>query len=360
VAQRGSAVTFAGPRASTNKGSETIRMIATKPRTQQSNRGHSLQLQTRPYPPTPTPSPTDDPPSAELETFPEEAIYVGVRGWRRRHVESDPDGGFFALLPKFPPLRWYAEHFAPRHLRCEQVAVPIAGLPRGLDGLRIGFLTDIHYDLGRPLTMLARGVDLLNAAAPDLILLGGDYVVDRTAGFAACAELLGHLHAPLGVYGILGNHDYHENGDLIAAQLAAAGPIVLRNEALRLTAPGSAPFWVIGLDDALRGQADLSLALAGVPADEFRLFLAHEPDVADHLGGQRVGLQLSGHSHGGQVVLPGFGPPLLPTLGRRYLRGLCQTPTHPVYTSRGLGAVPPYVRFNCPPEVTVLTLTPGA
>ena len=96
-----------------------------------------------------------------------------------------------------------------------------------------------------------------------------------------------------------------------------------------------------------------------MPADEFRLLLAHEPDIGDELGGQRVGLQLSGHSHGGQVVLPGVGAPLLPPLGRRYLRGLCQAPTHPVYTSRGLGGVPPYLRLNCPPEVAVLTLTTG-
>ncbi|MFN8540592.1 MAG: hypothetical protein U0232_24320 [Thermomicrobiales bacterium] len=164
------------------------------------------------------------------------------------------------------------------------------------------------------------------------------------------AALLGRLRAPLGVYAILGNHDYRPGGEALAAQLAAAGPVLLRNEAVRLGAPAGDPLWVIGLDDALRGRPDFVAASARVPAGEFALLLAHEPDIADQLNSDRVGLQLSGHTHGGQVVLPGFGPPLLPALGRRYLRGLRHDSGHPVYTSRGLGAVPPYLRLNCPPR----------
>lgn len=261
-----------------------------------------------------------------------------------------------ALL--LPGLRLYAERVAPRRLRLERVVVPLPGLPPGLDGLRIGFLTDIHHDRGRPLALLARGVELLNAAAPDLILLGGDYVNSRAAGFDRCAALLGRLHAPLGVYAVLGNHDYWAGGDLIAAKVAAAGPVVLRNAARRLDAPGGAPLWLIGLDDAARRHDDFAAALAGVPEDACCLLLAHEPEVADNPAGQdgRIALQLSGHTHGGQVVLPFIGPPLLPTLGRGYISGLNQAPTRPVYTSRGLGGVPPYIRLNCPPEVTLLTL----
>ena len=262
--------------------------------------------------------------------------------------------------PRLAPLRWYARHLAPRHLRLERVAVPLPRLPAGLAGLRVGLLTDPHHDLGRPLALLARGVALLNAAAPDLILLGGDYVVSRAAGFEPCAALLGRLRAPLGVYAVLGNHDYWAGADLIAAKLAAAGVVVLRNAARPLVAPGGAPLWLVGLDDALHRRADPDAALAGVPGDAFRLLLAHEPDVADALAGRRVDLQLSGHTHGGQVVLPLLGPPLLPPLGRRYLRGLARAAPHPVYTSRGLGAAPPYVRLNSAPEVAVLTLLPGA
>lgn len=313
-------------------------------------------MQARQVPPQSDLAPASATTPDEHDSRFEEALYFGVRGWRRRHADAGMGISGFELLSRFPGLRWYADRIGPCHLRCEQVTVPLPDLPPGLAGLRIGFLTDNHHDPRRPLSMLARGVDLLNAVAPDIILLGGDYVVSRAVGFESCAALLGRLRAPLGVYGILGNHDYHAGGDLIAAKLAAAGPVVLRNAAVRLLTPGGDPFWLVGLDDALHGRIDPTEALAGVPTDEFRLLLAHEPDVADHLGRERVGLQLSGHTHGGQVVLPGIGAPLLPALGRRYLRGLSQSPTHPVYTSRGLGTVPPYVRLNCPPEVTVLTL----
>ncbi|HEX5504856.1 MAG TPA: metallophosphoesterase [Thermomicrobiales bacterium] len=294
----------------------------------------------------------------QIEEHFEEGLYFGLHGKRKREFSDGPSLGGRALraIPRLPGFRWYAENVAPRHLRLEDVTVALPDLPEGLAGLRVGFLTDPHHDLGRPLALLERGVALLNEAAPDVIALGGDYVVKRAAGFDACTAVLGRLRAPLGVYAILGNHDYWAGGNLIAEKLAAAGLTVLRNRARRLLAPGGAPFWVAGLDDACRLRADLTIALAGVPRDEFRLLLAHEPEVADRVGGHRVDLQLSGHSHGGQVVLPFVGPPLLPRLGRRYIRGLARTPTHTVYTSRGLGGVPPYIRLNCPPEVTVLTL----
>lgn len=294
-----------------------------------------------------------------LEEHFEEGLYLGLHGKRKRELsgKSSLGGRAMRAISRLPGFRWYAENVAPRHLRLEDVTVALPDLPAGLAGLRVGFLTDPHHDLGRPLALLEKGVALLNEARPDVIALGGDYVVKRAAGFDACTAVLGRLRAPLGVYAILGNHDYWAGGNLIAEKLAAAGLTMLRNRARRLIAPGGAPFWVAGLDDACRLRADLSITLAGVPRDEFRILLAHEPEVADRVGGHRVDLQLSGHSHGGQVVLPFVGPPLLPRLGRRYIRGLYRTPTHTVYTGRGVGGVPPYIRLNCPPEVTVLTLT---
>src|SRR5689334_10814061 len=211
-------------------------------------------------------------PSGDDTDF-EETLYVG--GVRLPHGEEERESGLLTALARLPGMRWYARCIAPRHLRLERVAVPIAGLPAGLAGLRIGFLADIHHDPDRPLALLERGIALLRAAAPDVILLGGDYIVDRADGFAPCAALLGRLHAPLGVFAVLGNHDYRPGGEAIGAQLAAAGLVVLRNEAVRLAAPGGAPCWVIGLDDALRGRPDFVAATARVPADEFKVLLAH-------------------------------------------------------------------------------------
>ncbi len=304
----------------------------------------------------------DDEDAEAVEKESDEGLYLEWGGRRRLITGQSPakrwSRRLFRVITRLPGMRFYATHLAPLHLRLEEVTVALPALPDGLAGLRIGLITDVHHDAGRPLALLARGVRLLNAAAPDIVLLGGDYVVSRATDFDRCAALLGRLRAPLGVYAILGNHDYWAGGDRIAAAVAAAGPTVLRNEARRLVAPGGAPFWLVGLDDAARRRHDFRTALAGVSEDEFRLLLAHEPDVADLPKARchRFDLQLSGHTHGGQVVLPFIGSPLLPNLGHHYVRGLHQTRTHPIYTSRGLGGVPPFIRFDCPPEVTLLTL----
>ncbi|MGN6565086.1 MAG: metallophosphoesterase [Thermomicrobiales bacterium] len=292
-----------------------------------------------------------------------EGLHVGFGGRQTLLARGNPlkavMGPFFNLVGHLPGFAWYAEHVAPRHLRLEDVTVPLVGLPPGLAGVRIGFLTDIHHDPGRPVALLRRAVRLLNDTRPDVILLGGDYVNSTATDIDRPLALLGQLRAPLGVFGVLGNHDYGAGGDSSAARLAGAGITVLRNQSVRLVAPGGAPFWVAGLDSTARRHDDLGEALACVPAGGSRILLAHEPEVADEAlaRGLRVDLQLSGHSHGGQVVLPGLGAPLLPFLGRRYVSGLHLEPT--IYTGRGVGGVPPYIRFNCPPEAAVLTLVEG-
>lgn len=294
-----------------------------------------------------------------------EGLYLRIAGQQVMISPENPLKHLFGrgmhLLGRLPGSRVYARHLAPRHLRLERVRVAPPHLPPALDGLRVGFITDIHFEPDRPLALLERGVALLNDAAPDLIVLGGDYINSRAAGFDRPLALLAQLRAPLGVHAVLGNHDYWAGGDHIAARLASAGIGVLRNEAARLAAPDGTPWWLIGVDSAARHHDDLDQAFACLPARGFRLLLAHEPEVADSVAarGHRADLQLSGHSHGGQIVLPKIGAPLLPRLGRRYIRGLsarCAPGGPLVYTSRGLGAVPPYVRWNCPPEVTLLTL----
>ena len=292
-----------------------------------------------------------------------EGLYIRLGGQQCMISPSNPLKAVFGQgmywLGRLPGAALYAQHFAPRHLRLEAVQVALPTLPHGLAGLRVGFLTDVHNEPDRPVALLERGVALLNDAAPDLILLGGDYINTDAEGFARPLALLARLRAPLGVYAVLGNHDYWAGGDYIAAQLASVGITVLRNESMRLAAPDGLPWWLVGVDSAARRHDDLDQAFACLPDEGFRLLLAHEPEVADLVAarGLRADLQLSGHSHGGQIVLPKLGPPLLPRLGRRYIRGLHHRPA--VYTSRGLGAVPPYIRWNCPPEVAVLTLTRG-
>ena len=289
-----------------------------------------------------------------------EALHFRIGGWHVAFTGQNrlkaAFGHSLALLGRFPPITYHGEHIAPKSLNLEGVGVPLARDFPTLTGLRIGFITDIHHEPHRPVVLLERAVALLNAAAPDLILLGGDYVNTTARDFDRPLALLAQLRAPLGVFGVMGNHDYWGGADYLAARLTGAGVTILRNESQALPAPGGGEWWLIGVDSTVRGHDDLDAAFAGVPTDAFRLLLAHEPEVADRIVTRdfTADLQLSGHSHGGQFVLPVLGAPLLPRLGRRYVRGLHIEPT--VYTSRGVGTVPPYLRLNSDPEVTLLTL----
>jgi predicted MPP superfamily phosphohydrolase len=241
----------------------------------------------------------------------------------------------------------------PRWLALERVEIALEGLPPQLDGLRLTFLSDLHRGPQIEREYIARAVDLARQAGGDLVLLGGDYVT-KSAGFASsCAEELARLRAPAGVYACLGNHDHWTDADAVAGALVRAGVRVLRNEGLEV-ADG---LWLAAVDDVWERRADLDAALAGVPPGVTAVLLAHEPDFADVTAADgRVALQLSGHSHGGQVHLPFLGSPILPYLAQRYPAGLYHVGRMRLYVTRGVGLVAPAVRFNCRPEVTLLTL----
>ncbi len=176
----------------------------------------------------------------------------------------------------------------------------------------------------------------------------------QSAAYAdSCARELASLQGPLGVYACLGNHDYWTDPDAIARALGRAGVRVLRNEGVEV-AEG---LWVAGLDDVWEGQPSLDMALKGMPSDAATVVIVHEPDYADEVTADgRVMLMVSGHTHGGQVRLPLLGPPILPYLGQRYPAGLYTLGDMTLYVSRGVGLISPPVRFNCRPEVTLLTL----
>lgn len=236
----------------------------------------------------------------------------------------------------------------------ERREIRLARLPARLDGLRIAQLSDIHLSPLVTTGDLLRAVELVNRQSPDLIVLTGDFIW-REAGFAAqLVEPLRQLAAPLGVVATFGNHDHWSGADAVAAALAAAGVTLLVNQATRLAT--DAPLWLAGLDDVWERRQDIRTALRDVPPDACTVLLCHEPDYGDETAAYPVDLQLSGHSHGGQINLPLVGPPVLPYLGRKYPAGLYRVADLQIYTNRGIGLIAPAVRFNCPPEVTVLTL----
>ena len=256
-----------------------------------------------------------------------------------------------------------ATWFEPRRPIVDRLELVVPRLPRELDGLTIAQLSDFHFDSHSSADLIRSAVAITNGLAPDLIALTGDYVtVSRfSSRFHAsenskpCAALLGELRAPLGVFGVLGNHDESADARVVTRSLEAHGVTVLRNFNLRIEARGER-LWIAGVDDVLAGNAKLSQALQGIPADGATVLLAHEPDFADSVAGQAVDLQLSGHSHGGQVRFPLVGAVYLPPMARKYPYGLNQIGRLKLYTNRGLGTIGLPVRFSCPPEITLLTL----
>jgi predicted MPP superfamily phosphohydrolase len=249
----------------------------------------------------------------------------------------------------------YTALVEPRWLVLERSTVYLEGLGPHLEGFRLALLSDFHLGPHVERDQVARAVEMALGLESDLLVLAGDFVSSAPAT-GPCAEEMARLNAPAGVVACLGNHDHWTDPEAVAGALAEAGVEVLRNRALEV-ADG---LWVAGVDDVWERQADLDAALSGVPAGATMLLLAHEPDFADLVAADgRTVLQLSGHTHGGQVRLPLVGPPILPYLGRRYPAGLYTVGRMQLYVSRGVGLISPPIRLNCRPEVTLLELRPA-
>jgi predicted MPP superfamily phosphohydrolase len=240
----------------------------------------------------------------------------------------------------------------PFMIATEQQAIYLRRLPGPLNGLRVVHLSDMHYGPLVDPQHLARAVEIANDLNPDLIALTGDYISHERGYAAPCAALVGQLRARFGVFAVLGNHDHWTDAKLITDLFRAEGIRVLLNEGLRLDIGGQA-FWLAGVDDTMVGLEDLSLALAGSRDDEFKLLLAHNPVILRRAGRAGVDLVLSGHTHGGQVILrPERNRSGRPR--RRLLRGLGRRGNTQIYVTRGLGTVVLPIRYGCPPEVSLL------
>ncbi len=255
------------------------------------------------------------------------------------------------------------EPMRPRLVRKE---ISLKRWPARMDGFTIAQLSDFHYDPVFSVHVIRSAINLTNSLRPDVVVLTGDFVTSpllgNRRGAAAdaepCAELLRTLHAPYGRWAVLGNHDASSDPRRVISTLRAAGIGVLTNAAVPLERDGGR-FWLSGVQDVIARSADLYAALAGVPSHEPTVLLAHEPDYADYVARYPVDLQLSGHSHGGQIRLPYVRPLYLPSLARKYYLGLYGVGPLVLYTNCGLGTIRIPMRLNAPPEVTLFTLRRG-
>jgi predicted MPP superfamily phosphohydrolase len=247
-----------------------------------------------------------------------------------------------------------------RWLRLTTSRIRLPRLPTAFSGLKVAFLSDIHHSYTVPISLVRRAVELVRSQRPDVVLLGGDYVARSRKHIAPCLEALGTLTAPLGVYAVLGNHDHWADPELTRTCLKRHGiadltnrGVWLRRDADRLRLGGVGDLW--------EDMQDLEAALGDLGEEEGALLLSHNPDYAEELDSDRVDVIFSGHTHGGQVVLPLVGAPFLPSrYGMKYAGGLIQGPRCVVYVTRGVGTVGPPVRFGCRPEVSLLELAPSS
>ena len=237
------------------------------------------------------------------------------------------------------------------HIALTRETLRVSGLPHALSGLRVGFVTDLHRSDTVSHEMVDRAVRLVMAEAPDLVILGGDYVTWGDRRFVGpAAEALAPLSAPQGVYAVLGNHD--DDRDMTAA-LTAKHIAVLRDARTRLTIRGET-LDLAGIRFWTRRLGDVAHVLRGASPNV--ILLAHTPMRLAEAAALAVPLVLSGHTHGGQIVLPWVGA----VAAREFpvVAGTGKRESTTIFVSRGVGTVYVPVRLNCPPEVAILTLKP--
>lgn len=241
-------------------------------------------------------------------------------------------------------------------LKIARCSVELRNLPKTFDGMTIAFLSDFHCGDLTPPAFLEKAVSVTNQLKPDLILLGGDYISHHTTFIRAIGRILGRLTCRFGVYAVLGNHDYWVDEKAIRSMLRDSRAMDLTNDGVWLTI-GMSRIRIAGVGDLWEDKQDLAAALADAGESDVAILLSHNPDYAPQISDKRVKLVLSGHTHGGQICLPGLGPLITNSkYGNRLASGLIPFGSFQLYVSRGLGTVVVPLRYNCPPEITLLTL----
>ncbi|MEO8356597.1 MAG: metallophosphoesterase [Chloroflexota bacterium] len=256
----------------------------------------------------------------------------------------------------------YGMFVEPNWLQVERIKLKLPRLPRVFSGLRLAQISDIHMGGWMNRDRFQHVADVVLAQKPDVLLITGDFLtghqstdVSRLAVEDLMA-VLSPLAKSMPTFAILGNHDYWTDPQVVREILSSCGITDLTNSVFRLTREDQ-HMYLCGVDDVWEGDVRLDDVLSQLTDSNAAILLAHEPDFADISAATgKFDLQISGHSHGGQVVIPFLGPPILPHLGRKYPSGLYKVQGMFQYTNRGVGMITPPIRFNCLPEITIFTL----
>jgi predicted MPP superfamily phosphohydrolase len=258
----------------------------------------------------------------------------------------------------------YGHYLEPRWIEIVSIELRLPRLSPAFDNFRLAHISDIHIESGTMRSHFPAIARLVSAQNPDCIVMTGDYVTHpgQWQEESLC-EGFGHLKAPHGVVAVLGNHDHWGDGEtqngasLVRRSMERTGVTELHNAFCKIER-GRDRLWICGVDDIKTGNADLKGGTRHLPPEGAAILLGHEPDHADEVEKMgRFDLMLSGHTHGGQLVMPILGPLSLPVGGKKYPRGLYQVGDMMLYTNRGLGTTHLPIRFCSRPEITLFTLT---
>jgi predicted MPP superfamily phosphohydrolase len=261
-------------------------------------------------------------------------------------------------------LPFYSYFAEPRWVDTIEVDLSFSKLPAVFDGMRILQFSDVHYGFYYNTVNLSKLIGMINELKPDMIVFTGDFFDQEVSPYVKeCKDALAQLNvAPLGNYAVMGNHDYYsgyKNSSRVVEVYEAGGFNVLRNESVKVNYKEKS-IQIAGIDDMFYGKPNIHQTFQKADSSLFTIFLAHEPEFADYDLDFPTDLQLSGHTHGGQIRLPFFGAVITPLGGKKYVNGL-HTNDHPngkrfIYTNKGIGTSHIPVRFLCRPEITVFTL----
>lgn len=256
----------------------------------------------------------------------------------------------------------YARYIEPRQLKITKHEIHSSKLPQSFDGIRIVLFSDTHLGHYYSIEDFSNLINLINEQAADIILFTGDLLdaPNRYEDVNKVAPLLKELRAPLGKYSIYGNHDHGGYGSEIIKDIMEQSEFkLLVNKHEKLFNRYNEYIFISGLDDSMLGNPDPEKALQNIDPNIFSILLAHQPDIADRIVDYPVDVQLSGHSHGGQVQLPFYGPIFTPIGATTYFEGFYQVGPVQLYVNRGIGTTRVPFRFLSSPELTIFTLRAG-
>ncbi|MDQ0413499.1 metallophosphoesterase [Mesobacillus stamsii] len=258
---------------------------------------------------------------------------------------------------------FYAREIEPRMLDITSHTIESTMLPAGFDGVKIIQFSDTHLGFQYTVEQLGKLVAQINELNPDLIVFTGDLLDDPrrlTEEKNKIITLLSQLDGPLGKFAVYGNHDHGGYGsDLYKQMMEQSGFTLLLNDSVAVKLLDGSSIWISGIDDAMLGKPNFAEAMTKIPEGSYTILLSHAPDKADEAAQYSIQLQLSGHSHGGQIQIPFYGPLITPPFAEKYAEGFygaAHNKEFKLYVNRGLGTTRLPFRFLSQPELTLFTL----